>query len=112
MKLDVYSVVFLRRPPAPPQMSEAELDALQEKHLEYLGRLVEDGRILVNGPFEGQPDEALRGMSVYRTSVEEALRLASEDPSVRAGRLAVEAFAWFMPGGALGDRPAKTIDLE
>ena len=112
MKLDAYTVVFLRRPVNGPQMSDEELDALQQRHLDYLARLREEGHIVVNGPFEGQPDEGLRGLSIFRTSVEEARRLSSEDPSVKAGRLAVEVFTWWIPAGALGSRPAKTIDLE
>jgi len=112
MRVDVYAVAFLRRPAEPADLPEAELNALQERHLAYLARLVEEGVVLVNGPFEGQPDQSLRGMSIYRTSVEEAGRLAAEDPSVKAGRLGVEVFTWLMPAGSLGDRPAKTIDLE
>ena len=112
MKVDVYAAVFLRRPADPPPMPQAELDALQLAHLAYLTRLIEKGDVLVNGPLEGPTDENLRGLSIYRTSVEEARRLASEDPSVRAGRLVVEVFTWLMPTGGLGNRPAKTIDLE
>ncbi len=112
MKLDAYTVVFLRRPADAPEMSDEELDALQKRHLAYLGRLREEGHIVVNGPFEDQPDDSLRGLSIFRTSVEEARRLSSEDPSVKAGRLAVEVFTWWMPAGALGADPAKTIELE
>ena len=110
MKLDVYTVVFLRRPPDAPHLSQAELDALQERHLAHLARLGELGHIVVNGPFHGQPDPSLRGMSIFRTSIEEAIRLSAEDPSVKAGRLSIEAFSWYMPAGALGDRPANRIE--
>jgi uncharacterized protein YciI len=112
MKVDVYAAVFLRRPAGAPALPQAEIDALQRAHLGYLASLVEQGHVLVNGPLEGPTDDNLRGLSVYRTSVEEARRLASEDPSVKAGRLVVEVFTWLMPVGSLGDRPAKTIDLE
>lgn len=112
MKLDTYTVVFLRRPANAPQMSDEELDALQQRHLAYLARLRDEGHIVVNGPFQGQPDESLRGLSIFRTSVEEARRLSAEDRSVKAGRLAVDVFTWLMPAGGLGDHPAKTIDLE
>jgi uncharacterized protein len=110
VKLDAYTVVFLRRPAGAPQMPEAELDALQQRHLAFWAGLREAGHVLVNGPFTGQPDESLRGISVFRTPLEETRRLAEKDPSVVAGRLVLEIFTWLMPHGALGDRPAATID--
>jgi uncharacterized protein len=33
-------------------------------------------------------------MCIYRTGLEETRRLAEEDPSVRAGRMAIEAMTW------------------
>jgi uncharacterized protein len=110
VKLDAYTVVFLRRPANAPKMPEAELDALQQRHLAFWADLRKAGHVLVNGPFTSQPDESLRGMSIFRTSLEETRRLAERDPSVRAGRLVLEAFTWMMQPGALGDRPAATID--
>jgi uncharacterized protein YciI len=110
MRLDAYSVVFLRRPANAPEMSEEALDELQRKHLAFWAGLRQEGHVLVNGPFTGQPDPSLRGVSVFRTSVEEASRLAHQDPSVKAGRLALEIFRWLVPHGALGDRPAETVE--
>ncbi len=112
MKLDAYTVVFLRRPARPPEMSEEALDALQQEHLAFWDRLREEGHVLVNGPFTGQPDVSLRGAGVLRISVDDATRLAQQDPSVQAGRLVLEIFAWLVPHGALGDRPAETIELD
>src|ERR1700730_8956990 len=110
MKLDAYTVVFLPRRPDPPAMSGEELDELQQRHLAFNAGLRAAGHIVTNGPLIGQPDESLRGISVYRTSVDETTRLAQQDPSVQAGRLAIEVCTWLMPVGALGDRPASTID--
>lgn len=110
MELDAYTVVFLRRPVKAPDMSEAELDALQGRHLAFWADLRGAGHVLVNGPFTQQPDESLRGLGVFRTTLEETKRLAEQDPSVLSGRLVLEIFTWLMPHGALGDRPAATID--
>lgn len=109
MKLDSYTVVFLTRPSDAPELSDQELDALQERHLAFLARMQAEGHTLASGPVTGQPDESLRGISIYRTSVEEARRLAGQDPSVQAGRLVLDVFNWLMPAGTLGDRPASTI---
>jgi uncharacterized protein YciI len=112
VKLDTYTLVFLRRPPDAPNLSEEELEALQQGHLAFHARMREEGHVVFNGPLSGQPDESLRGLTVYRTSVEEARRLAQGDPSVQAGRLVTDVCTWFMQPGALGDRPAATIELD
>ena len=108
-KLEAYTVAFLRGPQDAPAMSEEELDALQRRHLSFWARLREAGHVVVNGPFIGQPDESLRGVSIFRTSVEEATRMAEQDPSVQAGRLGLEIFTGRMTPGALGERPAATV---
>jgi hypothetical protein len=112
VKLDTYTVVFLRRPTDASGMSAQELDALQQRHLAFLAGMREAGHALITGPLSGQPDESLRGIAIYRTSVEETLRLAGHDPSVQAGRLVLEVFTWLMPAGSLGDHPASTVEIE
>ena len=110
MKLDAYTLVFLRRPPDAPNLGDDELNELQQRHLAFHSKLREEGHVVFNGPLSGQPDESLRGLAVYRTSVEEARRLALQDPSVMAGRLVVEVVTWYMQPGALGDRPASRFE--
>jgi uncharacterized protein len=50
-------------------------------------------------PFSDQPDEAWRGLTTYATTLEEARSLAAQDPSVVAGRLAVDVSTWWTAGG-------------
>ena len=57
--------------------------------------------MLIGGPFSDQADETLRGFCVYRTSVEETRRLAESDPSVQAGRMAVDVMRWWTKMGSL-----------
>ena len=61
----------------------------------------ERGALAVGGPFEGQPDESLRGFCLYYTDVEETRELAAQDPSVRAGRMVVDVFSWWTGKGAV-----------
>src|SRR4029077_15135696 len=89
-------------------MSEDELDEMQQRHLAFNAGLRVAGHIVTNGPLIGQPDESLRGISVYRTSVDETRRLAQQDPSVQAGRLAIEVCTWLIPVGGIGERAAST----
>ncbi len=98
---DVYTLVVLRRPPDAPQLSDEELDALQARHLAYRAELKRQGKIVVNGPFDGQSDISLRGLSIFATDLAEAARLSDDDPSVQAGRLSYDAMEWWVAAGTL-----------
>jgi uncharacterized protein YciI len=65
-ELESYAFVLLRRPADAPALPERELDALQERHLAYLDRLAEAGKLVAAGPFSDQPDESLRGLCFLR----------------------------------------------
>jgi uncharacterized protein YciI len=97
--MDRFSLVLLRRPPDPPELSDEESDALQERHLAHLRAMRARGAMATAGPFRDQQDESLRGLCLYRTSLEEARELAGQDPAVRAGRLAVDVLTWLAPAG-------------
>ena len=98
---DVYTLVVLRRPADAPDMSDAELDALQARHLAYRAELKRQGVIVANGPFDAQSDASLRGMSIFACDLAEAARLSDGDPSVRAGRLAYDVMEWWVGEGTL-----------
>ena len=105
--------MILRRPPTAPDLDEESLDRIQAEHLAYLGALRDEGRIVTNGPVLDQPDESLRGLVFYCVgSLEEATALAERDPSVVAGRLAVEAMTWWCPAGSMvvPGRPVRLDD--
>lgn len=112
MRLDAYTIVFLRRPSDAPNLPEAELATIQQEHLAFHAKMREEGHVLFNGPLSGQTDESLRGITIYRTSVEEARRLAAQDPAVQARRLAVDVFTWYVQEGVLGDRPASILEAN
>ena len=110
MELDGYSFVLLKRGPRALKFSDEELDRLQEQHLAHLGAMREQGHLLLAGPFSDQADETLRGFCLYRTSVEETRRLAESDPSVRAGRMAVDVMGWWTARGALAGLAGQLAD--
>ncbi|WP_172979837.1 YciI family protein [Agromyces agglutinans] len=98
---DVYTVVVLRRPSDAPELSDAELDDLQARHLAYRAELASRGRIVANGPFLAQSDPSYRGMSVFACDAAEAARMSDADPSVIAGRLAYDVMEWWVAAGSL-----------
>jgi uncharacterized protein YciI len=98
---DVYTVVLLRRSADAPQMSDAQVDDLQARHLAYRAELRRQGVLVVNGPLAEQSDESLRGLSIFSCDIDEAARLTDADPSVQAGRLAYDVMEWWMAAGSL-----------
>lgn len=103
---------MLRRPQNPAEYDNATLDRIQAEHLEFHARLRAEGIVVTNGPLRGQPDESLRGLTFYRVgSVEEARRIASQDPSVIAGRLAVDVMQWLCPTGTMV-RPGHPFEIS
>jgi uncharacterized protein YciI len=93
---DVYTLVMLRRPADAPEMPDAELDALQARHLAYRAELARQGVLVANGPLLEQSDVSMRGLSVFACDLAEAARLSEGDPSVQAGRLAYDTFEWWV----------------
>ena len=101
MELEAYGLVLLRRGPRALEYDDAELDRLQTAHVAHLDAMRAAGKLLAAGPFSDQPDETLRGLCVYACSVEETRALAASDPSVRAGRMAVDVMTWWTPKGTV-----------
>ena len=98
---DVYTVVVLRRPDDAPDMSDDDLDALQQRHLSYRAELRRRGVVVANGPFDAQSDATYRGLSIFACAAAEAARLSAGDPSVIAGRLAYDVMEWWVHPGSV-----------
>jgi uncharacterized protein YciI len=95
-----YTFVLLRRPSDVPDPPEAELDRLQEEHLQYLASFRADG-LLVAGPFRDQADDSVRGLCLFRRPIDEVRALMERDPSARAGHMRPDVFTWLTAKGAL-----------
>jgi uncharacterized protein YciI len=75
-------------------------EAIQKAHLANIQRLADMKKLVVAGPFGD--NGRLRGIFVFRVdSLEEARNLASTDPAVQAGRLALIIHPWVVPEGIL-----------
>jgi len=98
---DVYTVVVLRRPADPPEMTEDELRGLQGRHLAYRSQLSQDGVLVANGPCLQQSDPSYHCISIFACDAAEAARLSDADPSVLAGRLTYDVMNWWVAAGSL-----------
>ena len=81
---DTYALVILKRGARAAEIADDELERLQAAHLAHLDAMREAGKLAAAGPFSDQPDESLRGLCIYTTSVDEARELAGRDPAVQA----------------------------
>ncbi|MGN9813156.1 YciI family protein [Micromonospora sp. BQ11] len=101
MRFDQHTVVLLVRPPDAPELPPEAADRLQDAHLAHQAGLVDQGLVLAAGPFVQTDDERLRGFVVLSVDPVAARELYTNDPAVRAGRLAVQVMSWMVPEGIL-----------
>jgi uncharacterized protein YciI len=102
VEFESYQLVLLQRPEHPREYAADKLEEIQQAHLAHLRHMAKAGKLLVAGPLDDQPDPRLRGIEIFRVgSIEEAKRLAGEDPAVKAGRLEVVVMTWYTEKGAL-----------
>ncbi|QQX82539.1 hypothetical protein JK628_11915 [Shewanella sp. KX20019] len=88
-----YVMAFLKRGPNRDR-TEEEAKALQAAHMENIGRLADEGKLVLAGPFIG--DGEVRGIYIFDvTSVEEARALTATDPAIEAGSLIMELQPWY-----------------
>ena len=101
MELESFALVLLRSGPNADDFSHAELEHFQAVHLAHLEAMTKAGKLAGAGPFSDQPDESLRGLCFYRCGTDEARGLAERDPSVQAGRMAVDVMTWWTQKGSV-----------
>lgn len=88
-----YVIAFLKKGPN-RDLSKEEATKLQNEHMANIGRLAEEGKLVLAGPFLG--DGNLRGIYVFAVeSLEEAKELTSSDPAIKAGSLIMELHEWY-----------------
>jgi uncharacterized protein YciI len=88
-----YVMAFLKSGPNRSQSKE-EAARLQKAHLDNIGRMAKEGKLVVAGPFMDNGD--VRGIYIFNvTSLEEAKTLTETDPAIQAGSLTMELRPWY-----------------
>jgi len=99
---EVYQVVFLRPDPARKPISKEEGARIQSAHMANIHSMAERGILVAAGPFD-DTTHTISGVFFFKTaSMEEAKRVAAEDPTVAEHRNAVDIFSWQGPA-AIGE---------
>jgi len=85
-----YIWVFLNTNPDREQLVEEEVAEIQRQHIENIGKLAGEGKLLVAGPFNSGG-----GIFIMNTSdMEQARNWILTDPAIRANRFKIEMFEW------------------
>ncbi len=88
-----YVMAFLKAGPNRDQDSLTAVN-LQKAHMDNIGRLAEEGKLSLAGPFLDNGN--LRGIYIFNVeSIEEAKKLTASDPAIQAGRLIMELHPWY-----------------
>ncbi len=90
-----YVMAFLKTGPNAPKDS-AHSAELQAAHMNNIGRLAEEGKLVVAGPFYGEAKGDLRGIYVFNTkSIDSARAFTESDPAIQYGSLKMELINWY-----------------
>ncbi len=91
--MKAYVMAFLKKGPNRPTDS-AERANLQKAHMKNIGRLADEGKLIVAGPF--LDNQEIRGIYIFNvSSIEEAKALTETDPAIQAGSLVMELHPWY-----------------
>ncbi|OCA78375.1 hypothetical protein BBH99_01200 [Chryseobacterium contaminans] len=75
---------------------KTRMSSLMKGHMENIGKLANEGKIVVAGPLLEKNKENYRGMFIFNTkSKEEAEQWVKTDPAVQAGVFSYEIFPWY-----------------
>lgn len=99
---DLYYLVFLRPTADRKPLAKEQAQTIQDAHLNHVRSMAARGILVAAGPF-GDTVRTISGIFVMKAaSLEEARRIAAEDPTVIEHRNSVDAYAWRGPKG-IGD---------
>lgn len=88
-----YVMAYLKKGPNRDLDSTAAAE-LQKAHLDNIGRLAEEGKLVLAGPFMDDGD--VRGIYIFDVeSIEEAKTLTETDPAIKAESLIMELRPWY-----------------
>ncbi len=89
-----YVFVLLKTGPT-KNVPKAKQDSLFGGHMKNIGRLADEGKLALAGPF-GDNKKDYRGLFIFNVAtVEEAEKIAQSDPAIKAGLLTAEFTLWY-----------------
>jgi len=93
-----YTFVFLNTNPDRAELPQAQVDSLQVGHMENIGRLVKERKMIAAGPFYTGG-----GIFIFDTNKEDTDAVLSTDPAIAADRFVIETIPFNMDLGKICD---------
>jgi uncharacterized protein YciI len=91
-----YTFIFLNKKAVQQEMPKEEVDKIMKRHMDNMGRLAKEGKLIAAGPFEGGG-----GIFIFNTaSLDSANAWLSTDPGVQAKRWDIEVLPYTARMGA------------
>lgn len=95
-----YVMAFLKKGPN-RDLDKEKAAELQKSHLKNIGRMAEEGKLVLAGPFFGEGE--IRGIYIFNVeSLEEAKSLTNSDPAIQAGSLEMDLKEWYGSAALVG----------
>ena len=93
--MKMYVLCILKTGPKDTEVKGKERDDIFAGHFANIGKLAEEGKLVVAGPF-GKNDKSYRGLYIFNvTTIEEAEKLVVLDPAVKAGVFVPDLTLWY-----------------
>jgi uncharacterized protein YciI len=93
--MKMYVLCILKTGPRDADVKGDERKAVFAGHFANIGRLSDEGKLAVAGPF-GDNDKSYRGLYIFNVAtIEEAEKLVVLDPAVKAGVFVPELTLWY-----------------
>jgi uncharacterized protein len=111
---DQYQFGMLKRGPNYTSEKTAETEKIQAGHMANIEKMAKSGKLVAAGPMGG--DGPMRGIFIFHgTTIDEAKKMADEDPAIQSGRLVLEVLPWMAPRGigkAFGEAYRKDPSIK
>lgn len=99
--MKMYVLCILKTGPKDADFKGKERDEIFAGHFANIGRLADEGKLAVAGPFE-KNDKAWRGLYIFNVpTIEEAEKLVVLDPAVKAGVFVPDLTLWYGTAGMM-----------
>jgi uncharacterized protein len=93
--MKMYVLCILKTGPKDAAIQGDERKKIFAGHFENIGRLANEGKLAVAGPF-GKNDKSYRGLYIFNVpTIEEAEKLVTLDPAVAAGVFVPDLTLWY-----------------
>jgi len=96
-EMTTYVMGLLRKGPNFSTGSTEENQKIQAGHMANIQKMADVGKLIVAGPFTDNGD--IRGIFIFKATIDEARALAAADPAIQSGHLILELHPWFAAAG-------------